>query len=88
LLDTSLELQAAINIFLTQLASNWLVWWADLKMHFDQFVGTFNPVASLPDDIISPWILIGITGGLVILLNALLLGRQSVPNGNHKHIKA
>lgn len=87
LLDTGLELQAAVNIFLTQLASNWLVWWAGLKLQFDQFLGTLNPLANLPGDIISPWILIGIAGGLVILLNALLLGRQPIQNGNHKHIK-
>jgi hypothetical protein len=87
LLDTSLELQAAINIFLTQLASNWLVWWASLKLQFDQFLETLSPLASLPGDMISPWILIGIAGGLVILLNALLLGRQPIHNGNHNHIK-
>ncbi len=30
LIDTRMEIQAAINIFLTQLASSWLVWWAGL----------------------------------------------------------
>jgi hypothetical protein len=87
LLDTSLELRAAVNIFTTQLASNWLWWWASLKLQFNQFLGTNNPLVILPGDMISPWILIGSAGGLVILLNALLLGRQTIPNGNHKHIK-
>ena len=87
LMQTGLELQAAINIFLTQMASNWLVWWAGLKLQFNQFLVNLNPLTDLPLDSFSPWILIGIAGGLVILLNALLLGRQTIPNGNHKHIK-
>ena len=34
LVDTQTEIQAAVNIFLTQLASSWLVWWAGLRLSF------------------------------------------------------
>ena len=86
LLSTSLEIQAALNIFLTQLASNWLVWWAGLKLQLGQLLGTFNPLEGLRLGAFSPWILMGIDGGLFLSLNALLLGRQPLLDRNHKQI--
>lgn len=87
LLDVRLEMGAALNIFLTQLASSWFVWWAGLKVQLNQLAGAFNPLESLPIGALSPWVLIGVAGGLVILINALMLGKQSVTNGNHKQIQ-
>jgi anti-sigma factor RsiW len=86
LLDTRLALGAAANIFLTQLASSWLVWWATLKLQLSQLIGVFNPLESLRLGALSPWILIGAAGGLVVLTNALLLGRQPLLDRNHKQI--
>lgn len=84
LLGTGLEIRAGINIFLAQLASGWLVWWAGLKLQFSQLMGSFSPTEILRLGTFSPWILIGAAGGLVVLTNALLLGRQSLLNGNHQ----
>jgi predicted anti-sigma-YlaC factor YlaD len=84
LLGTGLEIQAAVNIFLTQIASNWLVWWIALKLQLSQMLGTFNPLEGLHLGAVSPWILIGAAGGLVVLTNALLLGRQPLLDRNHK----
>lgn len=85
--DTRLELQAAVNIFLTQLASSWLVWWAGLKLQLSQLMISFNPLEGLALEKFSPWILIGVAGGLAILINALLLGRQPLSNHNHKQLQ-
>ena len=84
LLNTGLELQVAINIFLTQLASSWLVWWAGLKLQISHMTKSFNPLGAMPSGVFSPWLIIGIAGGLVVLINALLLRGQSLPNGNYK----
>ena len=81
------SLQAAANLFLTQLASSWLVWWAGLKLQASQLMTSFNLLESLPLGAFSPWILIGAAGGLVVLINVLLLGRQPLPNNNHKQLQ-
>lgn len=84
LLDILLKLLAAANVFLAQLTSSWLVWWATLKLQLSQLVGAFSPLDVLRLGAISPWILIGVAGGLVVLTNALLLGRQPLLDRNHK----
>lgn len=87
LLDIRQVLGAGLNTFLAQLASSWLVWWAGLKVQLNQLTISFNPLESLPLEVLSPWILIGTAGGLVILLNALLLRGQPLPNSNHQQIE-
>ncbi len=83
LFEVRLELSAALNIFLTQLASNWFVWWAGLKLQINQLMTSYNPLNGVVQGAFSPWILIGAAGGLVILINALLLGRQPLVGINH-----
>lgn len=87
LLEVKLALQAGANTFLAQLASSWLVWWAGLKLQASQLVTSFDPLENLPLGAFSPWILIGAAGGLVVLINVLLLGRQPLPNNNHKQLQ-
>lgn len=86
LLEIRLALSSGVNAFLVQLASSWLVWLSGLKMQLNQLIISFNPLESLPLGALSPWMLIGTAGGLVILLNALLLRGQPLPNGDHKQI--
>ncbi len=84
LLPSQQALQATLNIYLTQLASSWLVWWAGLRLqisHLSQ--GLLAEASQLPVPI-SPWILIAAAGGLGILINYLLLGRQTVSGRNLK----
>ena len=84
LLEIRLGLGAGLKVFLAQLASNWLVWWAGLRLQLNQLITSFNPLGALPLEVFSPWLIIGVAGGLVVLINALLLGGQSLPNSNHK----
>jgi len=84
LLGTGLEIRAAVNIFLSQLFSSWMVWWVALKLQFSQLLGAFNPLEGLRLGAVSPWGLIGAAGGLMALTNALLLGRQALLDRNHK----
>jgi hypothetical protein len=87
LLNTRLALQTALNIFLTQLASNWVVWWAGLKLQLNLLINSFNPQDTFSLGTLSPWILIGVAGGLMILINALLLGRQPIAKHNQNHFQ-
>jgi anti-sigma factor RsiW len=81
---TGKELQAGLNIFLAQLASSWLVWWAELQLQIRALGLNLLPLGNLSRMGLSPWILIGAAGGLGLLLNFLLLGRQPLPTGNHQ----
>jgi len=56
LIDTQIEIQAAINTFLAQLASSWLVWWTGLRLNIEQFTTSLISFDSLPVRGISPWI--------------------------------
>ena len=73
LMDTQLEIRAAVNIFLTQLASSWILWWAKLQVSFTQLIKPLQtsgvPLSPLP----APWVWILLAVGLGILLNGLLL---------------
>jgi hypothetical protein len=79
LLYTGREFQVGLNIFLTQLASTWLVWWAELRLQVSSLGQALLPPGSLLGLGLSPWILIGGAGSLGILANYLLLGRQALP---------
>jgi predicted anti-sigma-YlaC factor YlaD len=87
LINSRQALQAAANLFLTQLASNWLVWWVGFKQQLSLLVKGFNPLDNLLLGSISPWILMAAAGGLMILINALLLGQQSLPKHNQNHFQ-
>lgn len=85
LLDTRLELLAAANLFLTQLLSSWVVWWAELQLQINHTIQALVPVNSPFQLGISPWILVGTAGGLGLLINYLLLGRQPLPGRNRNN---
>ena len=85
LVDTQLEVRAAINIFLTQLVSSWTFWWAQLRFDFSHLMDQFSSPFSLPAFWPSPWILI-LSGGVAGLLVNFILLRNSIQaqNGNQK----
>ena len=87
LLNTRLTLQAELNTFLAQLVNSWVVWWAELKLEFSQVIISLASLQTLSVGTLSPWILIGLAGTLMILLNAFLLGRQPQPDRNHHQLK-
>ena len=85
LIDTQLEVRAAISIFMTQLASSWMFWWAQLQFDFSQMINEFSSPFSLPEIMPSPWILIlagigaGLLGNFILLRNSF-----QARNGQHK----
>ena len=85
LIDTQLEVRAAINIFMTQFASNWTFWWAQLQFDFSQIIGQISGPISLPKFWPSPWILVLAGVGVGLLGNFILL-RNSIQarNGQNK----
>ncbi|MCK5793772.1 MAG: zf-HC2 domain-containing protein [Anaerolineales bacterium] len=85
LADTKTEIQAAINIFLTQLASSWLVWWAGLQMNIEQTAKSLFSTIYFPNVEFSPWILILAAGGIGLLANYILLRSDPIRGQNHKH---
>lgn len=66
-------LQASINILLTQIASNWIFWWAKIQLDFTQILKSLNPTFILPWGLPSPWILILVGVGAGFLTNFILL---------------
>jgi hypothetical protein len=85
LIDTQTEIRAAINIFLTQLASSWLFWWAGLRLNFEQFTKSLISFDNLPVSGISPWILVLAAAGIGILVNYFLLRFDPLRNQNHNN---
>ncbi|MCJ7717912.1 MAG: zf-HC2 domain-containing protein, partial [Anaerolineales bacterium] len=83
LLDTRQKILAGVNIFITQLASNWLVWWAQTQLSFSQLIKPLQSQINLPASLPSPWILILAAGGVAILVNYFLL--RTNPQGNQNH---
>lgn len=81
---TRQKILAALNIFLTQLASTWIVWWAQLQLDLKGFIEPFISYTSLPSPLPSPWVLIIGTAGIGILVNYLLLRKNPIKNGNHQ----
>jgi anti-sigma factor RsiW len=84
LVDTQVQLWAAVNIFLTQLASNWMVWWAQLQLVSSQMLEEFSSPISLPEFWPSPWILM-LAGGVAGLLGNFFLLRNNIQVRNGKH---
>lgn len=81
-----LAFQTTANIFLTQLASSWVVWWAELKLQLSLLVRGFDPADIILLEQLSPWTLISVAGGLIVLINAILLRGQPRPKHNHNHL--
>ncbi|MFV1949876.1 MAG: hypothetical protein ACC633_08100, partial [Anaerolineales bacterium] len=82
-LNTPQEILAAVNIFLTQLASSWLVWWAQLQLNLKVFLNPSQIQFNLPAALPSPWILILAAGALGIFLNYFLLRNNPIRGNNH-----
>ncbi len=82
-LNTPQEILAAVNIFLTQLASSWLVWWAQLQLNLKVFLNPSQIQFNLPAALPSPWILILAAGALSIFLNYFLLRNNPIRGNNH-----
>ena len=72
-LEIQHEFRAAINIFLTQFASNWIFWWEKIQFDFTQISKSLNTSVILPWGLPSPWILIMVGVGAGILTNIILL---------------
>jgi hypothetical protein len=81
-----LAFQTAASIYFTQLASSWMVWWAELKLQLSLLVREFNPLDIILLEQLSPWTLISVAGGLLVLINALLLRGQPRSKHNHNHL--
>jgi len=85
LVDTQTEIRAAINIFLTQLASTWLVWWSRLQLNLEQTVKSLFSTTYFPSGEFSPWILILVAAGIGLLANYIMLRSNPIRSRNHKH---
>jgi len=84
LIHTRQQALAAVNIFLTQLASTWIVWWAQLQLDLKGFINPLLTYTGLPSVLPSPWILIAAAGGIGILINYFLLRNNPIENHNHQ----
>ena len=73
LINTQLEIRAGLNIFLTQLFSSWMLWWAQLTFSLNQLVESFQVPLEIPAALPAPWIWILMAVGLGVLINGLLL---------------
>ncbi len=85
LVDTQTEIRAAINIFLTQLASTWLVWWSGLQLNLEQTAQSLFSTTYFPSGEFSPWILILAAAGIGLLANYILLRSNPIRSRNHNH---
>ena len=86
LLDTPNAIQSAISIFIAQLASSWLVWWAGIQLELNHWTASVFSAGRGPGLIVSPWVLILAAGVIGILINSLVLRVDLDPaaNGNHQ----
>jgi len=73
LVNTQLEIQIGLNIFLAQLFSQWMLWWAQLKFSFTQFTEPFQIPLDFSTILPTAWIWILLAAGLGLLINGLLL---------------
>jgi len=84
LVNTQLEIRTGLNIFLAQLFSQWMLWWAQIKFSFTLFTNPFqiplDPSTILP----SAWIWILLSAGLGLLINGLLLRINYSPGNETK----
>ncbi len=76
LLEIQLEVRAAINIFLTQVASSWILWWAKLQLDFTQIIKSLSSPISLTGSFPSSWILILVGAGAGLFTNLILLNSR------------
>ena len=84
ILDAQLEIRAAINIFLTQLASSWMLRWAQMQINLTQLTKSFQTLNILPSTIASSWILILAAAAVGILANYFLLrSNTQIRKPNH-----
>jgi hypothetical protein len=81
LVNTQLEIQTGINIFLAQLFSQWMLWWAQLKFAFTHFTEPFLIPLDSSTTLPTSWIWILLAAGLGLLINGLLL-RTNFSPGN------
>ncbi len=81
LVNTQLEIQTGINIFLAQLFSQWMLWWAQLKFAFTHFTEPFLIPPDSSTTLPTAWIWILLAAGLGLLINGLLL-RTNFSPGN------
>ena len=84
-LNTRQEFLVAVNIFLTQLASSWMVWWAQLQLNLKVFLDPTQIQFNLPAALPPPWILILVAGVLSIFVNFILLRINPIQGNNHQH---
>ena len=84
LVDTQTEIRAAINIFLTQLASTWLVWWSRLQLNLEQSTKSLFSTTYFPSGEFSPWILILAAAGIGLLANYIMLRSNPIRSRNLK----
>lgn len=75
------QLLGGAQIFLAQLASGWVVWWAKLELSLKSALGYLQSWNRAPASLPSPWFLVLVGAGLAILVNMLLLRRS--PQKNH-----
>ena len=85
LVDTQTEIRAAINIFLTQLASTWMVWWSRLQLNLEQTTKSLFSTTFFPSGEFSPWILILAAAGIGLLANYIMLRSNPIRSRNHTH---
>ncbi len=79
LLNTQVEIQAGLNIFLAQLFSSWTLWWAQLKFSFNHLAAPLQVTLEIPAALPAPWIWILLAVGLGVLINGLLLKMSFSP---------
>lgn len=84
LVNTQTEIRAGINIFLAQLASSWLVWWAGLQLHIEQTIQSLFSARHFPSGAFSPWVLIMAAAGIGLLANFILLRSSPIRSRNQK----
>ena len=79
LINTQLEIQAGLNVFLTQLFSSWMLWWAQFKVSSNHLIAAFQVPLEIPVSLPAPWTWILLAAGLGLLINGLLLKTNFSP---------
>jgi len=87
LVNTQLEIQAGLNVFLTQLFSSWMLWWAQLKISSNHLIEAFQVPLEIPASLPAPWTWILLAAGLGLLINGLLIKTNFSPGALNNKIK-
>ncbi len=85
LINTRQEILIGLNIFLTQLASSWIVWLAQLQLNIQSFLESLQAQNDLTAGLPSPWILVLAAGGLGVLINYLILKDNPLKDHQPQH---